>query len=213
MSILESDSIAVNNIVAVLTGQLRADRIRADLEQMKINLDQDDSGPYEMALTLLGKYLGAAANKPAGQGRCDSAWRWDMAMWLAIEAKSEEHSDGLLPLKDIRQANTQMDQLASDLGVDHAPAGSPTILISDRLTVDPEHAPVANASVYLASTEVVRQIAGDTAAVWNDLLAAASISRTLNVIRQHVQTTLVDNGCLPSQVLDRLMQDRIRPGE
>lgn len=208
-----ADTVAINRIVAKLTGQFKTKRIKADLAAMRAGLGQDDAGPYEQALTTLGTYLGANAFKPDGQGRCDSAWLWDTARWLAIEAKSEEHSDGLLPLKDIRQANTQLDQLATDQGLDHAPAGSPTILVSNRLTVAPEHAPVANPNVYLASTEVVGQIAGDVDAVWADLLAAAARQEPVHIFRSHVQDVLTENGCLPSQVLDRLMQDRIKPGD
>ena len=208
-----ADAVAINGIVARLTGQFKPNRIKDDLEAMREGLAQGDAGPYEQALTTLGAYLGANAFKPAGQGRCDSAWLWDTAMWLTIEAKSEEHSDGLLPLKDIRQANTQLDQLAADQGLENAPAGSPTILVSDRLTVAPEHSPVANPNVYLASTESVSQIAGDVDAVWADLLAAAARQEPAHIFRRHVQDVLTENGCLPTQVLDRLMQDRVRPGE
>ena len=162
---------------------------------------------------MLGTFLGATAMKPPGQGRCDSAWCWGNATWLTIEAKSEEYADGLLPLKDIRQANTQLDHLAADKGVDNAPAGSAAIVVSDRLTVAPEAAPVANANVYLASTDVVRQIAGDAEAVWSDLLAAAATLGPVHIFRRHVKDVLTENGCLPTQVLDRLMKDRIRPGD
>ena len=208
-----ADAVAINDIVATLTGQFKTGKMKEQLEKMRQGLDQEDAGPYEAALTTLGTYLGATAAKPAGPGRCDSAWRWDTALWLTIEAKSEEQPDGLLPLKDIRQTNTQLDQLATDQGVDHAPAGSPSILVSDRLTVSPEHAPVANPNVYLASTEVVRQIAGDVEAVWTDLLAAAARHEPAHILRRHAQDVLTENGCLPTQVLDRLMQDRIRPGD
>lgn len=187
---------------------------KENLGEMRQALGQEEAVAYEVALTKLGTFLGADAAKPAGQGRCDSAWRWDSALWMTVEAKSEEeHSDGLLPLKDIRQANTQLDQLAADQGVEHAPAGSPTIIISDRLTVSPEHAPVANPNVFLASTDVVSQIAGDVEAVWADLLAAAAKHEPAHVLRRHVQETLAENGCLPTQVVDRLAQERIRPGE
>jgi hypothetical protein len=208
-----ADAVAINGIVAKLTGQFKPNKIKADLKAVRQGLAQDAAGPYEQALTTLGTFLGANAFKPPGQGRCDSAWLWDTARWLTIEAKSEEHFDGLLPLKDIRQANTQLDQLAADQGAEHAPAGSPTILVSDRLAVAPEHAPVANPNVYLASTEAVSDIAGDVEAVWSDLLAAAARHEPLHIFRHHVQDVLTENGCLPSQVLDRLMQDRIRPGE
>lgn len=208
-----ADGAAINEIVARLTGQFKPNKVQADLEKMRSGLNQESSGLYEQALTALGTFLGAMASKPPGQGRCDSAWCWGNFTWLTIEAKSEEHSDGLLPLKDIRQANTQLDQLAADQGVDNAPARSASIVVSDRLTVAPEHAPVANANVYLASTGVVSQIAGDATAVWTDLLAAAARNGPVHVFRRHVRDVLTENGCLPTQVLDRLMQDRIRPGD
>ncbi|MEI2713597.1 MAG: DEAD/DEAH box helicase [Nocardioides sp.] len=208
-----ADAVAVNNLVARLTGNFKANKIKENLAEMCAALGRDEAVAYEVGLTNLGNFLGAEAAKPSGQGRCDSAWRWDSALWLTIEAKSEERSDGLLPLKDIRQANTQLDQLATDRSVDHAPAGSPTIIVSDRLTVSPEHAPVANPNVYLASTDVVRQIAGDVMAVWVDLLAVAAKHEAVHVLKRHVQETLTENGCLPTQVVDRLTQERIRPGD
>lgn len=208
-----ADAVAIGTIVATLTGNLKPNKIKESLADMREALGQKEATAYEGALTILGSFLGAKAAKPRGQGRCDSAWRWDSALWLTVEAKSEEQSDGLLPLKDIRQANTQLDQLVTDQGVDHAPAGSPTIIVSDRLTVAPEHAPVANPNVYLASTEVVSQIAGDVEAVWADLLASAAKQEPVHVLRRHVQETLAENGCLPTQVVDRLAQERIRPSD
>lgn len=196
-----------------LTEMFKPVAIKTELERMRTALSEDDAGPYEQALTTLGTFLGASAAKPPGQGRCDSAWRWDTARWLTIEAKSEEHEDRLLPLRDIRQANTQLDQLAADQQMEHAPAGSPTILVSDRLTVEPEHAATANPNVYLVSTKVVSHIAGDVETVWTDLLAAATRQEQTHILRQHVQGVLTDNGCLPTQVCNRLMQYRIRPGE
>lgn len=158
--LVAADAVAINNIVARLSGQLKPTKIKESLAEMRETLGQEKATKYEGALTTLGSFLGAEASKPAGQGRCDSAWRWDSALWMTIEAKSEEHSDGLLPLKGIRQANTQLDQLAADEGVDHAPAGSPTIIVSDRLTVSPEHAPVANPAQTSADV-VLGRLRGD----------------------------------------------------
>lgn len=207
------DVVAVNAIVARLRGQLSPKRVNEDLLMMREELGQDDASAYEHGLTILGSMLGAEASKPKGQGRCDSAWVWGVAMWMTIEAKSEEHSDGLLPLKDVRQANTQLDQLAADRGMEHPPAGSPAIIVSDRLTVDPQHAPVANPNVYLAPTDVIREIESDIETVWGDLLTTAVGIPSERNQRQHVWTVLTENGCLPSQVIDRLTQNRIRPGD
>lgn len=208
-----ADVVAVNQIVARLRGKLKTAQIKADLKEMQEALLQDEAERYERGLTALGSFMGASASKPKGQARTDSAWEWGTALWMTIEAKSEQHDDGLLPAKDVRQANTQMDQLAADRGMDHAPAGSPIILVSDRLTVDPQHAPIANRNVYLTSPDIVSAIAADVASVWSDLLATATGKLSESAQRKHVQAALTENGCLPSQVIDRLTQDRIRPGD
>jgi hypothetical protein len=207
------DVVAVNAIAARLRGQLRRNRVSEELVTMREALSQADATTYEGGLTTLGSFLGAEASKPRGQGRCDSAWVWGTAMWMTVEAKSEQHPDGLLPLHDIRQANTQLDQLAVDREMDHPPAGSPAVIVSDRLTVDPAHAGAANANVYLASSGVIEQIAGDVAAIWGDLLTSAAGIPAEHVLRQHVRSVMTEHGCLPSQVIDRLTQNRIRPGD
>jgi hypothetical protein len=208
-----ADVHAVNAIVARLRGKPRPVTTKLELAEMQSQLSQDDSSPYERGLTTLGRFLGAEASKPKGQGRCDSAWEWGTSTWVTIEAKSEEHSDGLIPLKDLRQANTQLDQLAADRGMDHPPAGSPAILVADRKAVDPRHAPVANSNVYLSSTSVVAGIAADTVAAWNDLLTTAVGLPSETAQRKQVRSVLTVNGCLPSQVIDRLTQNRVRPGD
>lgn len=211
--LISEDIVAVNRVVARLRGQLQPKRISTALTEMREALDQDEAARYERGLTTLGSFLGAEASKPKGQGRCDSAWVWGTAMWMTIEAKSEEHDDGLLPLKDVRQANTQLDQLAADQGMNHPPAGSPAIIVSDKLSVDPQHAPAANPNVHLASTGVVREVASDAAMVWADLLATAVGIASEQAQKQHVRSVMTENGCLPSQVIDRLTQNRIRPGD
>jgi len=211
--LVPEDIVAVNQVVARLRGQLKPKQINAALTEMQEALSQDEATKYELGLTILGSFLGAEASKPKGQGRCDSAWVWGTATWMTIEAKSEEHDDGLLPLKDVRQANTQLDQLAADRGMEHPPAGSPAIVLSDKLSVDPQHAPVANPNVYLASTGVVMELARDAAVVWADLLTTAVGLASEQAQKQHVRSVMTENGCLPSQVIDRLTQNRIRPGD
>lgn len=107
------------------------------------DLNQTEHKKYELGLAALGALLGAEASKPAGSGRCDSAWVWGSALWATVEAKSEQDGGKTLPLHDIRQANTQLDQLAHDRGVDRPPPGSPAVIVSARLTVAPNDAAAA----------------------------------------------------------------------
>ena len=211
--LVPEDIVAVNQVVARLRGKLKSKQVSSALAEMQEAVAQDEAARYERGLATLGSFLGANASKPKGQGRCDSAWVWGTAMWMTIEAKSEEYGGGLLPLKDIRQANTQLDQLAADQGMDHPPAGSPAIIVSDKSSVDPKHAQAANPNVYLVSSGVLREIASDVAVVWTDLLTTAVGIASEQDQKQHVRSVMRENGCLPSQVIDRLTQNRIRPGD
>lgn len=136
--------------------------------------------------------------------------KWGSVRWLSIEAKSEEHPDGLLPLKDIRQTNTQLDQMAADADLDYAPAESQSFLICDRLAVPSEHAQVAKDNVYLVRSQVIESIAYDVRSVWKNLLGIAGKSVSREELDKHIGATLAENGCLPNQIFDRLMQYRIK---
>lgn len=93
-----ADSVAVAAISDRLAQGVRQDRQLAALDAAIANLSQTDATPYEEGLTTLGKALGANAFKPAGAGRCDSAWLWDPAAWITFEAKSEEGASKPIPL-------------------------------------------------------------------------------------------------------------------
>ena len=49
--------------------------------------------------------------------------------------------------------------------------------------------------------------------VWADLLTTAVGIAYEQAQKQHVRSVVTENGCLPSQVIDRLTQGRIRPGD
>jgi hypothetical protein len=205
------DVVAVNAIVSRLTGQLKPNRVTDDLRKMGENLDQNDAATYENGLTLLGTFLGAESYKPEGDGRCDAAWVWDTSFWMTVEAKSEQDEDGVVALRYVRQANTQLEQLAHDRGHDYAPAGSVSVIVSDRQSVDPQHAPTANRNLYLATPELVAEIAADVEASWADFLATAAGVQNARALRAHVREVLTAFGCLPTQVAERMTQNRIRP--
>lgn len=205
-----ADSVAVAAVAARLAQGIRVERHQASTAQMVEQLSQADATPYETGLATLGSLLGAQAFKPPGDGRSDSVWLWDMALWLTFEAKSEEHENSTIPLKYVRQVNTQLDQLAADQKVEVAPADSRSFLLSPRSAVEPEHAPVAHPNVYLVPLNGVEELAADAQAAWH-VLVTAGVGRDESALRSLVADILAQFDCLPSQVSDRLSIDRIRP--
>jgi hypothetical protein len=193
----------VSAIADRLEQGMKKDKFLDSLDEAIADLAQREAARYEQGLTALGKALGANALKPAQDGRCDSAWIWGSALWVTFEAKSEEGASQPIPLRDLRQANTHLRQLTADQGVDAAPAGSCSIIVSHRATVDLDAADAANPNLHLASPEDVSALAADTREAWRTLLVTAAGTRAAG-LRKQVAQVLADLACLPTQVFERL---------
>jgi len=204
------DQAGVAAVAAALSGRLNATKTAAGLETMVQDLRQSEPKAYERGLAALGRALGAEASKPAGSGRCDSAWVWGAALWATIEAKSAQSSGKALPLRDIRQANTQLDQLAHDRGVPNPPPCSPAVIVSARLTVAPNDAAAAAPNLHLTTPDNVLALALDVQAAWDRLVATAS-GQPKGRVAEHVVDTMRQFGCLPSLAVERLTDTPIKP--
>ena len=170
---------------------------------MQVGLAQTAAGPFEAALSVLGRMLGADARKPQGKGRCDSTWCWNDILWLAIDAKSEHLPHGAVPLKDIRQANDQLRLLAADRNRDRAPDDSATVIVSPKPAVDPDGVTAAEAHVHLVHPDVVVELAHDAETAWAAMLAGQA-GRKGDALQDLVARSLNGRDALPSQVADRL---------
>ncbi|MFI8504554.1 DEAD/DEAH box helicase [Streptomyces sp. NPDC085524] len=164
---------------------------------------------YEQALVTLGELLGARSFKPTGDGRTDAAWMWPSS-WLTLEAKSEQKSDGGISQKYIRQANTQLDHLAADEGLDEPAPGSITVVVSPRSVVVDDGVKIARDHLYLASPQSVQTIAQRAVRAWTAIRGAAPNGVEGEALRAVVQDALAAHRILPSQVFDDLSTDRIR---
>ncbi|MFJ2722422.1 DEAD/DEAH box helicase [Streptomyces sp. NPDC087437] len=173
------------------------------------DLARPEATGYEQALVALGQLLGARSFKPLGDGRTDAAWMWPSS-WLTIEAKSEQKSDGGISLKYIRQANTQLDLLAADEGLDEPAPGSITVMVSPRSMVVDDGVKVAREHLYLASPEALQTVAQRAARAWTAIRGAAPAGVEGEDLRAVVQEALATYRILPSQVFDDLSLDRIR---
>lgn len=129
------------------------------LNTMLENLASTQTTRYATGLAVLGELLGAESFKPAGKGRTDAVWAWE-ALWLTLEAKSEQKANGLLSMEYVRQANTQQRTLAADRAA-AIPDGSVTIVISRRQAVDSDAAIAAEDHIYLTDPKALLSIVLD----------------------------------------------------
>jgi hypothetical protein len=129
-------------------------------------------------------------------------------MWLAVEAKSEQTADRL-SMDYVRKANTQLDSLAADKGVDQAPQMSATVIVAQNRLVDPDAVPIANPNVYLTTTELVLDIAHGAHRAWNDLRGSL-IGVPVIQARVAAAETLWAHRVVPTQVRERLTHEPIK---
>ena len=205
-----SESAAVARIAAIVESGVARGKHDTRVQQMLAGLAQAKPSQYEPALTTLGGLLGAEAWKPDGQGRCDSVWCWENALWIAAEAKSDHDPSGLIPHKDIRQANDQLRLLCGDRHQDAAPPGSATIIISPKAAVDPTAARAAEAHVHHIHPDVVIEAAHDVVRAWKEILAGRA-GRAGGSLQTLIASSFEKYGILPAQVLERFTEARVAP--
>ncbi len=203
----QCDQDAITRILALLGGPLRSSSTFGSRAQTMLGqLAQSDAGPYEVGLVELGRFLGADSFKPAGQGRADAAWVWE-DLWITLEAKSEQTTQRL-SMDYVRQANTHLDSMAADKGVDEWPADSVSTVVAPSLLVDPDAVPIAAPHLHLSGTDVILDIAHDAHRALSALrpgLASGDVQASDLAAR-----TLWDHKVLPTQVRERLTRNPIR---
>lgn len=204
------DTVAVAAIAQRLTTSVTTGKHHDKVAQMLAGLAQTEPPVYEPAVTHLGTLLGADARKPPGSGRCDSVWCWDNALWIAVEAKSDHKPTGMVPHKDVRQANDQLRLLAADRNHEPAPPDSITIIVSQRPVVDPSAAPGAEPPLHLVHPDTLIEIGNDARSAWDDMLAGRA-GKSLPDLKKLVTASLARYGVMPTQVRERLTDQPIAP--
>lgn len=196
------DTPAVREIAGRLASGIRPADIKGTVSRIEQGISEVEHTKSEPALTELGHLLGAESFKPPGQGRADSVWCWAERVWIAIEAKSEQSPAGAIPLRDARQANTQLKQLAADRGV-AIPSLAAVVLVSPRTAVADEAVTAARPEVHLAHPNLVRQISEATAECWKQLFQTHA-GHTGDDLTALVRRTMAEHRVLPTQILERL---------
>ncbi|WP_199514910.1 DEAD/DEAH box helicase [Nucisporomicrobium flavum] len=203
------DEEAVEGVTTLLKGRLSSPvKFEREASTMLADLAQKNATRYEQGLVKLGELLGAASSKPPGQGRADAAWVWTQ-LWITLEAKSEQEPQGLLSMDYVRQTNTQLASLAADHGVEYAPEGSISVIVTPRSVVDPDAVPIAAPQVNLATPKLILDIAHDTVRAWKELRGIAK-GVAGDVLHTDIARVLWEHRVLATQVRERLSADPIR---
>lgn len=200
------DSAALQSAVSVLTESLdrigSPTKLQGKLNQMHAGLGQTQAKAYEAALTELGKFLGADAFKPSGDGRTDSAWCWGNDLWITLEAKSEHKPAGVISIDDVRQINAHLDLVAKDRSA-AVPSSCAAVLVSPREAVHPDALSIAAANTWRVTLTEVQSLAEEVDRLWARLMVLRNIVDPVERAAS-IADALRDVRLTPEDVLDRL---------
>ena len=196
------DNIAVRNISEHTYRNISAVKWAKLSQELLTDLSSTDPSRYEIALSSLGKLLGAEAFKPEGQGRADSVWIYDEEVWITLEAKSDLKASGSVSLSAVKQGNSHLRLLSADRGHD-VPANSVSLIVSPQTSVNTDAATIAESNLYLSSPSDIILLAQDAIEAWS---AARHDAFKLNSenSREIIYGLFAEYQVLPSEILSRL---------
>jgi hypothetical protein len=201
------DTPAVRRIAQMVQHGLKLAKVEGRFDSIDQGLVSVEHTRSEPAITELGTMLGSEAKKPRGQGRADSIWCWGQRIWIAVEAKTEQHPEGEISLENVRQANTQLALHADDLGVP-LPDQIADLIVSPRVRFAAEAVPAAEQHVYLVHPDEFRALAADAREAWLQLMAR-KVGHEGKDLDSLVRRLFGEHRCLPSQVFERLTTDAV----
>ncbi|MCX2933435.1 DEAD/DEAH box helicase [Mycobacterium sp. CVI_P3] len=204
------DEAAVEQIVGRLRGALAsAAKYTRRSSEMLSQLSQTVATPYELGLSALGEFLGATESfKPKRQGRADAVWIF-ADLWITVEAKSAQLTDGALSMDYVRQTNTHLASEAGDRSADSAPPGSFSVIVSPRGVVEPDAVAIAEPFLHIVDLRLILDIAHDAVRAWNQLRGLAPGTAGEALHREAAQV-LWEHRVLPTQLRERLSIQPIR---
>ena len=198
---------AAERLSVYIVGAGSSAKLKTKFETMAQGLAQIDHAAYEPALTQLGAFLGADAEKPQGDSRTDSAWCWGEEQWITLEAKSEHKLDGAIGVTDTLQVNGHLRLLAEDRNAP-IPRNSAAVMVSPRTVVKRDALAVAAESSYRVTPRDISALATETERLWEGLQVLRNVKDSNERI-DGIVLQLLQHRLRPEDILDRLTTTRI----
>lgn len=201
------DEDAITRILALVSGPLRQSTTFASRSQVMLGqLSQSEAVQYELGLVELGRFLGADSSKPLGEGGTDAAWVWN-GLWVTLEAKSEQTAQRL-SMRYVREANTQLDSLAEQRGVEAPPDESIGVVVSPSRLIEPTAVPIAAPHLHLCTPDEIIDLAHAAHRALTAVRASVSVADPQATAA--TSEILWEHRVLPTQVKERLTRYPIR---
>lgn len=141
-----------------IEGRRRGPRIKRDLSRMLRLTGSDQAMEFEVGLLELGESLGFEAVRPNETSDPDGAWRDGDFAWLLWEAKTMEDADGVLAVRDVRQANSHATWVERKLAW-QPPERLTTAIVCEKTDVHPDVQTVASGNLVLIDPGTIRELA------------------------------------------------------
>lgn len=176
------------------------------IEQTRYALLGTPSKPYEKALEILGKLLGASESYGDGGAHAapDGTWIFGDELWVCWEAKSEASSESELSTDYVRQANHHLKYASADRKT-ATPPGSLILIATPQASVHPTAVQLAEGFLYRVRPADLVDLFERAVDAWNRCRARGFSSMN----DQELMASFMQARALPSQWLPEVTKVRI----
>lgn len=187
----------------------RGPRLTKELERLNERISSDNYKEFELGLETLGSCLGFESVRPNERADPDCIWRDGEEAWILWEAKTMEHPDKPLAVREARQASSHRNWVRNQLSWPE-PGTSATAVVSPREVVDPDASAVCDSDVFLVSPEQIRGVAARAIQAITGAAAAAPGLST-DQLRDHLSELFAEHSLGTSELLDEFTYRQIAP--
>jgi hypothetical protein len=170
------------------------------------HVNSDQAKEFEVGLLELGEPLGFEAVRPNETSDPDGAWRDGNFAWLLWEAKTMEDADGVLAVKQVRQANSHSTWVERKLAW-LPPERSMTVIVCEKTEVHSDVSAVADEELVLVDPSVVRDLA-KRAAEAIEVIASEALGLDAEQLRDRIGQLFQEYGLGTDEILGDL---KVRP--
>jgi hypothetical protein len=202
----EADLAAIDQILETRSRMGRNGVFEPAVAEARSGLLGTDSGPYESGLVHLGLLAGARGEGGGGASAApDAMWRFEDALWVSWEAKSEVQPDGSVGANTVREAGSHLRYMESHYGAT-APLGSFGMLTTPHVRVETSAVKVAEGHLFRTHPDAVLEVFDRVVRAWRAMRAQGGAAD-----RDRVYAIFRSEQALPSQWRALLQSEPLVP--
>lgn len=188
--------------------QIRGSKFERSVSEARADLNNNEAGPFQRGLAVLGRMLGFQTKRHNGTGAPDGVWWTEDGHFYDFEAKSKEKPEAPISFDTVRQAMVHPEWLSQN-DKELPPVRETTIVVvSPRSKIQDKAAGIAKDARYMSLVDA-RTLFDEAASVLNEIRARA-IGLDEESLQEVITETYHKKGLMGDALRERIAGTRLR---